>query len=264
MVILLADPVVTRTNQGSARYVMRVPRIEITSAPTRAQTDVDLKRTPRSNIKRLYGFVKYVLMPKVSDEHKERRREEILAAAQRCFAEHGYEGATVAGLEAESGLSRGAIFNYFENKEALFIELAIRTSERITEIWFEEGFRAALEAIVHEDPDWLAVQLEATRRVRTDSKFRKQVEAKEAELRAGRGERLANLREQGVRDDVALEQVGIFLSLVANGLALRRTMGDLLPDLDLLVRLVETGVAPPRQVSRSGRTRKRPVGAGRA
>lgn len=43
--------------------------------------------------------------------------EEILEAARRCFARHGYEGATVRPLEQESGLSRGAIFNYFASKE---------------------------------------------------------------------------------------------------------------------------------------------------
>jgi TetR/AcrR family transcriptional regulator, transcriptional repressor of aconitase len=195
-------------------------------------------------------------MPKVSDQHKERRREEILAAAQRCFAKHGYEGATVARLEAESGLSRGAIFNYFENKEALFIELAGRTSQRVTDIWFEQGLRAALEEVVTMDADWLTVQLESTRRVRTDPKFRRHVEAKEAELRAGSDERLARLRELGVRDDVPIEQAGMFLSLVLNGLALRRTMGDPLPDLDTLVELVDSGIGP-RRVRTSGRARDR-------
>ena len=42
-------------------------------------------------------------MPKVSAEHKQRRREEILEGAQRAFARHGYEGATVARLEVEWG-----------------------------------------------------------------------------------------------------------------------------------------------------------------
>jgi AcrR family transcriptional regulator len=202
-------------------------------------------------------------MPKVSEEHKERRREEILAAAQRCFARYGYEGATVARLEAESGLSRGAIFNYFENKEALFVELAARSSQRLTGIWLEHGFRAAVEAIAHEDPEWLGVQLEATRRVRTDPAFQKQMTVKEAELTAGREGRLAKLREQGVRDDLPIEETAIFLSLVANGLALRRTMGDPLPDLDALVDLVESGVAPRTKVSARRRTRKRAVRAGR-
>ena len=38
-------------------------------------------------------------MPKISDERKAERREQILAGARRCFAKHGYEGATVARLE---------------------------------------------------------------------------------------------------------------------------------------------------------------------
>jgi TetR/AcrR family transcriptional regulator, transcriptional repressor of aconitase len=195
-------------------------------------------------------------MPKVSELHKERRREEILAAAQRCFAKHGYEGATVARLEEESGLSRGAIFNYFENKEALFVEIAGRTSKQVTDVWFEHGLRAALEEIVTMDADWLSVQMESTRRVLTDPKFRRHVEAKEAELQAGSAERLAKLRELGVRDDVPIEQAGIFLSIVLNGLAIRRTVGDPLPDLDTLVELVDSGIGP-RRVKKSPPARAR-------
>ena len=182
-------------------------------------------------------------MPKVSEEHKERRREQILDGARRCFAQHGYEGATVVRLEQEIGLSRGAIFNYFPNKAALFVALATETSRRVTEIWFESGFRAVLDAVVAEDPDWLAVQLEATRRIRTDPDFRRVVEETERELAAGRPERLERLRPQ-VRDDVPVEAAAIFLSFVVNGLALRQAMGDPLPDLDALAKLVDEGVAP--------------------
>ena len=185
-------------------------------------------------------------MPKVSDEHKERRRAQILEGAQRAFARHGYEGTTVAILEEVTGLSRGAIFNYFPNKQAIFLELAIESNKRLTEIWLEQGFRALLEEISHEDPDWLGVQLEAARRVHTDPAFEQLVVAAETELRSHRQERLDRLAAQGVRDDVPLEATAVFLSLVANGLALRRTMGDPMPDLDVLAELVERGVAPRR------------------
>jgi ubiquinone biosynthesis protein COQ9 len=47
------------------------------------------------------------IVPKVSDEHLEARREEILEGALRAFARYGYEGATVVRLEEEIGLSRG-------------------------------------------------------------------------------------------------------------------------------------------------------------
>lgn len=191
-------------------------------------------------------------MPKVTTEHKERRRREILDAARGCFARHGYEGATVARLEEATGLSRGAIFNYFPNKEAIFIELAAESSERLTQVWIEHGFRALLDAVVAEDPDWLSVQLEAVRRFRTDDRFRRQVEEHEAAVNEQRGSRLELLRAQGYRDDVPLEALGVFLSTIANGLALRVTTGDPLPDLDDLAELVETGVAPPRKRKKTG------------
>jgi AcrR family transcriptional regulator len=189
-------------------------------------------------------------MPKVSTEHKQRRRAEILEGAHRAFARHGYEGATVARLEAETGLSRGAIFSYFENKDALFVGVFAESSDRLVEIWLERGFRALLDAIVNEDPDWLAVQIEAARRVRTDEAFRVQVAKLDRDVAAQREDRYTRLRET-VRGDVPIEVVAQFLSLLANGLAFARTTGDPLPDLDQLNVLVETGVAPRRSGRRS-------------
>jgi AcrR family transcriptional regulator len=181
-------------------------------------------------------------VPKVSEEHKEARREQILAGAQRAFARHGYEGATVARLEEETGLSRGAIFNYFPNKQALFIALVHRSSNRFLEIWLEEGYRALVEAIAHEDPAWLSVQFEAARRVRTDEEFRKQLARLDADLQPERDARYARLRPL-VRDDVPIEVVAAFLGMLANGIAFARVTDDPLPDLEQLMTLIETGVA---------------------
>jgi hypothetical protein len=83
------------------------------------------------------------------------------------------------------------------------------------------------------------------RRIRTDPEFRRLVEEHEETLAKGRPERLARLGED-VRDDVPLETAAIFLSLVANGLALRQSAGDPPPDLDLLAELVEKGVGRGR------------------
>ena len=47
-----------------------------------------------------------------------------------------------------------------------------------------------------------------------------------------------------MRDDVSLDVVATFLSFVANGLALRLSMDDPLPDLDAIAKLVDEGVAP--------------------
>jgi AcrR family transcriptional regulator len=52
-------------------------------------------------------------MPRVSQDHLDARRRQILDGSRVCFARYGYEGATVRRLEEATGLSRGAIFHHF-------------------------------------------------------------------------------------------------------------------------------------------------------
>lgn len=68
-------------------------------------------------------------MPKVTEAHREARRDEILAAAQRVFARNGYRGSSVPMIIKESGLSAGAIYSYFDGKEVLFRAVVERTLE---------------------------------------------------------------------------------------------------------------------------------------
>jgi AcrR family transcriptional regulator len=59
----------------------------------------------------------------MSDEAKEERRGEILAAAKKVFARKGYHGTTIAEIAKTARLSYGSIYWYFESKDALFHEL---------------------------------------------------------------------------------------------------------------------------------------------
>jgi AcrR family transcriptional regulator len=183
-------------------------------------------------------------MPKISEERKTERREQILAGARRCFAAHGYEGATVARLEEEIGLSRGAIFNYFASKEGLFLELARRDNERLVRLWIEKGWMETLREITTEDPDWLGVYLEMTRRVRTDPDFAKRMEERQdAELRPVLIQHIeAEQRSGALRNDLPAEKVGGFISLVANGVAFQAATGTPIRDFDALVELVRSAV----------------------
>src|SRR3954451_689829 len=99
-------------------------------------------------------------MPKVSEAHLAARRAEILEGARRAFAKHGYEGATVARLEEETGLSRGAIFRYFNSKLDLFVELASSDNIGYQQLLLDEGLDAVLRAIAAADRDWLGGLLE--------------------------------------------------------------------------------------------------------
>lgn len=53
---------------------------------------------------------------KFSEELKEMRRAEIIEAAQKVFAEQGYERASVADICAEAGIAHGTFYYYFKNK----------------------------------------------------------------------------------------------------------------------------------------------------
>lgn len=58
-------------------------------------------------------------MPKVTEQHRESRRREIIAAAVRCFARDGFHVTSMSDIIAESGLSAGAIYGYFGSKKEL-------------------------------------------------------------------------------------------------------------------------------------------------
>ncbi|WP_139786459.1 TetR/AcrR family transcriptional regulator, partial [Klebsiella variicola] len=52
-------------------------------------------------------------------QKQQARRAEIVAAAQRCFAEKGLHGASVADIAREAGLSVGQLYRIFASKEAI-------------------------------------------------------------------------------------------------------------------------------------------------
>jgi TetR/AcrR family transcriptional regulator, transcriptional repressor of aconitase len=65
-------------------------------------------------------------MPRVSRDYLDRRRDEIIAAALRCFAREGFHRTTMQDIVAESGLSPGALYRYFAAKEELIAAIAAR------------------------------------------------------------------------------------------------------------------------------------------
>lgn len=64
-------------------------------------------------------------MPKVSEAHLERRRQQILNAAMACFARKGFHQTTMADIAAEAGVSDTLAYRYFSGKEEL-VEAAVR------------------------------------------------------------------------------------------------------------------------------------------
>jgi AcrR family transcriptional regulator len=58
-------------------------------------------------------------MPRISAEREEATRRRILQAARQVFVEKGFHRATIDDVVIASGLSVGAIYSYFPNKDEL-------------------------------------------------------------------------------------------------------------------------------------------------
>jgi TetR/AcrR family transcriptional regulator, transcriptional repressor of aconitase len=72
-------------------------------------------------------------MPKVTEEHVEARRRQILSAALRCFAREGFHRTTMQDIFRESDLSPGAVYSYFKGKDELIVAIVAATMSFVGE-----------------------------------------------------------------------------------------------------------------------------------
>jgi TetR/AcrR family transcriptional regulator, transcriptional repressor of aconitase len=63
-------------------------------------------------------------MPRVSQEHLDARRRQILDAARRCFIKNGFHATSMQDVLAEADLSAGAVYRYFSGKEEIITAIA--------------------------------------------------------------------------------------------------------------------------------------------
>ena len=70
-------------------------------------------------------------MPKISEEHREARREQILDAARACILEHGLEAVSMETIIARSGLSTGAVYRYFKGKDDVIAASVVEATNEI-------------------------------------------------------------------------------------------------------------------------------------
>ena len=189
-------------------------------------------------------------VPRVSQDQLDARRHEILAAARGCFARYGYEGATVRRLEEATGLSRGAIFHHFRDKDSLFLAVAEDDAAAMVATVRRNGLvqvmRDLLEQARTSDGDtagWLGSQLEVSRRLRTDPEFAKRWAERSAAIAEATRERLERQREAGVlRADRPIEVIQQFLELAYDGLVLHLAMGRDAKDIEPILGLIEEAV----------------------
>jgi AcrR family transcriptional regulator len=98
-------------------------------------------------------------MPKVVPEYKEEAKERIIQAALQVFSEKGYHEATMEDVAQKIGVSRGAVYIYFKNKEELLYGIIERWDRSMKDFlpsfYAERGLEESLQSMfdhIAEDP----------------------------------------------------------------------------------------------------------------
>lgn len=80
------------------------------------------------------------MSPRTQEQFKEIREEKkaiIMDTALEIFAEKSFLGASVSMIAKKSGVSKGLLYNYFENKEDLLRQIIFKTLDRFIELFSE-------------------------------------------------------------------------------------------------------------------------------
>lgn len=167
-------------------------------------------------------------------EKQQRTRRELIAAAARVFATHGYAASSIEEIAEEAGYSHGAVYSNFAGKEDLFLavyeEYVARRAEEITRASSElEGpFASRAKAVADqwmrqaaEDRNGFLLQLELILQASRNRRFGERLALRKSAVRLAI-ERHLEAHEQGKQAKLPLPpaELAAVLHALGNGLAL--------------------------------------------
>lgn len=213
--------------------------------------------------------------PALNAEIRDNRRDEILRAALRVFAERGLKNATVSDIARAAGISHGLLYHYFSSKHALVDALIDQKIERLSVVGAETlaaggsivaNLERSLELMLAEatsDPDLaLFVTQAMVSRALPDS-TRERMAAHGKQMLAQLAALIAQGQQTGeIADDATPEELATAVAALVRGLSLfyelqiaNERPG---PPADVLRRLLRPPVPAPKKapVPVKRRTRK--------
>lgn len=187
-------------------------------------------------------------MPKLKPETQSARREHILDAAERCFAQAGFHRTTMHDICRMAGVSPGALYVYFDSKEALIEGIVERDrsefAEHLAELGEAPDFMAALEAVggyyldparAHKSQLCIEIGLEATR----NDRIREIFSRVDREISESFERLFGRLKAEGrIAPALDIPSVTAAFSLIGDGMFWRHTVHPADFKVDAMMPLV--------------------------
>jgi AcrR family transcriptional regulator len=194
-------------------------------------------------------------------DKRQANRTRILQAARKVFARLGYHGATIEAIADEAGLSNGAVYYNFENKEDLFLALLedwraemIRDVESALAAVDDRApgqaqLRAAMRSLaetVSPSREWRLLLFEFVTYAARNPKFRARFAAGRRKFKAALTQALERrIAAVGLEPSVAPQHLALLVTALVNGLSVDElTEPGTVPD-ELLGEAVSALVQPP-------------------
>jgi AcrR family transcriptional regulator len=162
------------------------------------------------------------------------RRAEILAAAQRCFAQSGFHQTSMQEICAAAGMSPGNLYRYFPSKEAIIAGIAERdraeVGAQLVSAQFTADFFATLAALArHHFVERTAEEVALCAEIMTESRrnptIAKIMQDFNHEVRAHLASMLRAAAERGdISADIDFEGAVTMLMVIADGVWWRRAV----------------------------------------
>jgi AcrR family transcriptional regulator len=170
-------------------------------------------------------------MPRLAEATKLERRQQLIDAAWRCAASQPFQSLTVDDICAEAGVSKGAFYVYFQEKQDLLLALLDDESEGFGSILDDLGasssrgtdrLRALTRAMLEwgKDPARRQIRSDLWSEMSSDPKVRKRFAAIVARRRQGLRSWIEESVSVGEIDDIPANALASILVALGDGLTL--------------------------------------------
>jgi len=158
------------------------------------------------------------------ERQKSARREAILAAARKVFAQKGFDGTTIADIAREAGVASGTVYLYYASKLELFAALNAKLFQLITEVIQNADappdLRGATQVRIHGVFEECGRERDLLRLVFLNPDPRTEVARRMKSADESRLRSLADLLRGGMEAGIVRQADPMLLARIVNGLVI--------------------------------------------